>query len=205
LRLININTSNVLAGNITSTIAIYAPISGSVSAVFINVGEFKNPSEVLLEIINNDHKHLELIVFEKDILKVVEDQPIHFRVPESSSKIYNAKVHLVGKSIDENRTVKVHGHIEDENDPFLVGMFIEAEIITNTSQKLALPVSAFIEEGDNYYLLVLVDKNDTTYNFEKVSTIIGNIEENWIEVIDQNSTLQSKQILLKGAFLPLEK
>ncbi len=205
LRLMNINTSNVLAGNLTSTIAIYAPIGGSVSAVFINIGEYKNPSEVLLEIINNDHKHLELIVFEKDILKVIEGQPIHFRVPESSTKSYNAEVHLVGKSIDENRTVRVHGHLEDENDPFLVGMFVEAEIIISSSQKLALPAETILEEGDTYCILVLQEKKESTYIFEKINISIGLSNEDWIEVIAQNSTLENKQILIKGAFLPLKR
>jgi len=50
IRLLNINLSNVKAGEITSTIGIYAPISGSVTAVFTNIGEFKDSSEVLLEI-----------------------------------------------------------------------------------------------------------------------------------------------------------
>ncbi len=202
LQLMNINPANVRSGNFTSTIGIYAPISGSVTAVYTNLGEFKNSSEVLLEIINNEHKHLELIVFEKDILNVKEEQKIIFSIPESSSKKYNAKVHLVGKSIDENRTVKVHGHLEDENEPFLVGMFVEAEIITNSIQKTALPVSCILEENDNYFVLVLKGKNENAYQFEKVKITIGTKNENWIEVKDSN--LNEKEILIKGAFLPLE-
>ena len=121
LKLMNINPDNVKSGKITSTIGIYAPISGSISKIFINVGEFKNSSEVLLEIINNKHIHLELVVFEKDILNIKKSQQIRFKVPESSLKNYKASVHLVGKSIDENRTVKVHGHLDDENESFIVG------------------------------------------------------------------------------------
>ncbi|WP_372793787.1 efflux RND transporter periplasmic adaptor subunit [Lutibacter sp.] len=202
LQLMNINPANVRLGNFTSTIGIYAPISGSVTNVYTNLGEFKNSSEVLLEIINNEHKHLELIVFEKDILNVKEEQQIIFSIPESSSKKYNAEVHLVGKSIDENRTVKVHGHLEDENEPFLVGMFVEAEIITNSTDKLALPVSSILEENDNYFVLVLKSKNENAYQFEKVRIMIGTKNENWIEVKDSN--LNEKEILIKGAFLPLE-
>ena len=202
LELMNINTENVKAGKIVSTIGIYAPISGSVTAIFTNVGEFKSSSEVLLEIINDEHKHLELVVFEKDILNVKEEQSIQFSIPESSSKKYNAAVHLVGKSIDENRTVKVHGHVEDENEPFLVGMFVEAEIITNSIQKSALPVTSILEEDNNYYVLVLKDKNKDTYEFEKVKITIGTKNEDWVEVLDTN--LIEKNILIKGAFLPLE-
>jgi len=202
LRLMNINPNNVKEGIITSTIGIYAPISGSVTAIFTNVGEFKSSSEVLLEIINNEHKHLELVVFEKDVLKLKEGQPILFNIPETSSNKYNAEVHLIGKSIDENRTVKVHGHLEGENEQLLVGMFVEADIITNSIQKTALPVSSILEEDNNYFVLVLNDKNEDVYQFEKVKITIGAKNEDWIEVV--NSNLNEKEILIKGAFLPLE-
>lgn len=202
LKLMNINPENVKAGEITSTIGIYAPISGSVTAIFTSVGEFKSSSEVLLEIINNEHKHLELVVFEKDILNVKENQSIRFSVPESSLKIYNAEVHLVGKSIDENRTVRVHGHLENKNEPFLVGMFVEAEIITNSIQKSALPINSILEENNNYYVLILKNKNEDTYQFEKVKITIGAKNEDWVEVT--NSSLDDNLVLIKGAFLPLE-
>jgi len=202
LRLMNINPLNVKQGKITSTISIYAPIAGSISNVYASLGEFKNSSEVLIEIINDNHKHLELIVFEKDILKVKEGQKIQFNIPESSSKSFNAEVHLVGKSIDENRTVRVHGHLENENEPFLVGMFVEAEIITDSYQKPALPISSLLEEDANYYILVLRSKNENSYEFEKVKISIGAKNEEWAEVL--NLDISNTEILIKGAFLPLE-
>ncbi|WP_456421097.1 efflux RND transporter periplasmic adaptor subunit [Lutibacter sp.] len=202
LKMININPLNVKAGKITPIVPIYAPISGSVTAVYTNVGEFMNASDVLLEIINNEHKHLELIVFEKEILKIREKQPILFKIPESSTKKYEAAVYLVGKSIDKNRTVRVHGHLEDENVPFIVGMFVEAEIITNAVQKQALPIEAILEKDEEYFVLVLKEKNNKMYKFEKIKVEIGEKNENWIEILDKN--LKNKQILIKGAFLPLE-
>jgi len=202
LKMININPLNVKAGKITSIAPIYAPISGSVTAVYTNVGEFMNASDVLLEIINNEHKHLELIVFEKEILKIREKQPILFKIPESSTKKYEAAVYLVGKSIDKNRTVRVHGHLENEDVPFIVGMFVEAEIVTSSIEKQALPIEAVLEKDNEYFVLVLKEKNEETYQFEKIKITIGVKNENWIEIIGKN--LENKQILIKGAFLPLE-
>ena len=82
----------------------------------------------LLEIVNTDHIHLELSVFEKDILKIKKDQKIEFKIPESSDKTFDAAVHLVGTSINTDRTIKVHGHINDEeSNNFISGMYIEAD------------------------------------------------------------------------------
>jgi cobalt-zinc-cadmium efflux system membrane fusion protein len=188
---------------ITSIIPVYAPISGSITMVNASVGKFMNTSDVLLEIINNKHKHLELFVFEKDVLKIKKGQEIKFKIPENSDKIYNAEVHLIGKSIDDvTRTVKVHGHLKEENEPFLVGMFVEAQILVNSVEKTALPIDALLEDSGNYYILVLKKDNGTSMNFEKVKVNIGLKSEKWVEIIDDNSTLQNVKVLTKGTFLP---
>ena len=205
LRLMNINTANVKIGNFTSSIPVYSPINGSISQVYASVGKFMNESDVLLEIIDDTHKHLELVIFEKDVLKVKVGQPIKFKLPESSEVSYDAEVHLIGTSIDEkNRTVKVHGHMEKELQSFLVGMFVEAEIITNSTQKMALPSAAILEEDGKSYILVLKEKIENNYNFEKIQIAIGTKNEDFAEIINTTELLKNKQVLIKGAFLPIE-
>jgi len=204
LKLMNLSPVKVQAGIITSVIPIYAPISGSIAEVHSSVGKFMDASEVLLTIIDSSHKHLELIVFEKDVLSIKNGQIIEFKTPENSERIYKGEVHLIGKSIDEkNRTVRVHGHLKDENDPFLVGMYVEAEIITYTAEKLAVPIDALLEEDDKYYILVYKIKDDKRFEFEKKHVHIGLKNENWIEIIDVDNKLSDTQVLLKGAFVPL--
>ncbi|WP_298286211.1 efflux RND transporter periplasmic adaptor subunit [uncultured Lutibacter sp.] len=206
LRMMNINITNVKAGNFTSEISIFAPISGSITKVNASVGKFMNASDVILEVVNIEHKHVELIVFEKDVLKVKEGQQIKFKTPENSEKIYNAEVHLIGTAIDEmKRTTKVHGHLEDESEPFLVGMFVEAEIVTDSKEKLALPTSSLLEEDGNHYVLALNSQDNGNYNFEKVKVEIGAKNEDWFEIIDDEKLMVNKQILIKGAFIPLEE
>ena len=205
LLLLNINPSNVKSGNISSTIPVYAPISGSITKVSTSVGKFMSASDVLMEIIDDEHKHLELVVFEKDVFNVEEGQVIYFQTPENSLQKYKAEVHLIGKSIDEqNRTVKVHGHLENEHEPFIVGMFVEAEIITNSIQKNALPINAVLEEESNFFVLVLKEKNEDSYKFDKKEVSIGLKTEAWIEILDAEKVLFDNQILTKGAFIPLE-
>lgn len=204
LRLMNVNPSKVKEGKITSIIPIYAPISGSISEVFTSVGKYMDASEVLVSIIDSSHKHLELIVFEKDVLSIKEGQLIEFKTPENSERIYKAKVHLIGKSIDqEHRTVRIHGHLENAKDPFLVGMYVEAEIITYTTKKLALPLEAVLEENDKYYILVLKEQTNDSYAFEKVMVHIGLKNEAFIEIVDVDTTLKNQQIMVKGVFMPI--
>ncbi len=83
LQMLNINISAVEAGNITSEITLYAPIHGSVTKMNISKGTYVSPADEIMEIINTDHIHLELAVFEKDILKIKEGQKIVFNIPEA--------------------------------------------------------------------------------------------------------------------------
>ena len=157
LEMLNINPASVAAGNIVSQVNIYSPIEGFVTQVFVNTGTYVSPADKIMEIMNTDHIHLELKIFEKDVLKLKKDQEIIFSVPEASKETFKGEVHLVGTSIDPNsRIAMIHGHIDekDENN-FTAGMFVEANIVTGTTTSLALPEDAVVElEGKDYVLLV---------------------------------------------------
>lgn len=204
LQMLNINPDAVEKGQITSTIPIYSPINGFVTKVNISNGSFASSGSELVEIVNTSHIHLELSVFEKDILKITKDQKILFRVPEASDKTYDAAVHLVGTTINNDRTIKVHGHIYDEEKTnFITGMFVVADIICNSKKEIAIPKTAIIQNDDNYYALILKDKKDNMYQFKKVKLIVGVQDENFIQV-NNFEELNNQQILTKGVFMLLD-
>lgn len=170
LQMLNINPEAVLAGNIVSQVSIFSPISGYVTDVFVNTGSYVSPSDKIMEIINTDHMHLELKVFEKDLIHIKKDQEILFKVPEASQEYYKGDVHLVGTSINPNsRVALVHGHLDHDNDAhFSTGMFVEAEIVTGASTVLALPEEAVIELEDAYFVLLLESENNEEYEFHPI-------------------------------------
>ena len=204
LIMININPTSVEQGNISTTINLYAPIQGFITKINVSTGTYVSPTDEIIEIINTEHIHLELTIFEKDVLKVKKDQSINFKIPEASKDIFKAKVHLVGTSIDEeNRTVKVHGHIHDEEQMnFIVGMFVEAEIISDSKQSLALPKDAVAKMDNDYFALVLNNKEEGTYNFDKVKLDVGKQTEDFIEILN-SGRIKDREILIKGAYMIL--
>lgn len=201
LVLLNINPAQVEKGNFTSTITVFAPISGDVTIMNATVGMFMAPSDVILEIVDTNHLHVELAVFEKDILQIKEGQTIQFKVPEASKEIFSAKVVLVGKSIEGNdRTIKVHGHLDELiKHRLLTGMFVEAEIIVNRKKGMAIPKDALITEGNNSFILIL--KNEQKgYNFTKIPVSLGEMTEKDVEIIPTDIVNQQSKILTKGVF-----
>ncbi|WP_035672353.1 efflux RND transporter periplasmic adaptor subunit [Flavobacterium sp. 83] len=202
LVMLNINPAQVEKGKLTSIITIFSPISGDIVVMNANVGMLMSPSDVILEIVDTEHLHLELAVFEKDILKVKIGEKIKFKVPEASKDEFNAEVHLVGKSIEGNdRTINVHGHL-DENvkQRLLTGMFVEAGIIVDSKKGLAIPNNALITENNKNFVLLLKKDSDNKFSFEKIPVTIGEESGEYIEILPNNTITSSSKILTKGVF-----
>lgn len=202
LQLLNINPSNVEKGKLTSIVTIFAPITGDIVIMNANVGMPVAPSDVILEIVDTNHLHLELAVFEKDILKVKIGQKISFVIPEASKEIFDAEVHLVGKSIEGNdRTINVHGHLDDNiKQKLLTGMFVEAKIKINSKKGMAIPAEALISENNNNFVLLLDNDKNQILSFKKVPVSVGEKSEKSVEILAQNQIIASSKILVKGVF-----
>lgn len=201
LQMLNISPARVEAGNITSIVSIYAPISGSITKVNVTMGTYVSPATAILEIVDNDHLHLELSVFEKDILKLKKGQLIHFKIPESSQQSYLADVHLIGTSIEANRTIKVHGHIKNEDEVnFLTGMFVDAEIVVESAFAKALPETAIATMEDTSYVLILVKETEEGYYFEQVEVQIGSTMNQFVKVTETDAFPTDATFLTNGTF-----
>lgn len=201
LTMLNISPVQVEAGSISTVATIFAPISGSITKVHVSRGTFVSPATPIMEIVDNDHIHLELSVFEKDIMNVKEGQEVDFRIPEASADIFRAEVHLVGTSIDENRTIKVHAHLENEKEVnFLTGMFVEAKIITDKSQQQSLPMDAIAVIDNQSYVLVLDEKKDNHYYFKKIEVTTNGTYKNMTALKGNANFKHDTQFLVKGAF-----
>jgi cobalt-zinc-cadmium efflux system membrane fusion protein len=201
LRMIHIAPSKVREGSISSVAPIYAPISGSITKMNVTMGSYVSPATEILEIIDSDHIHLELSVFEKDIMKIKKGQRIKFKIPESSSETYGAEVHLVGTSIDAHRTIRVHGHLNDtSSDNFLTGMFVTAGIITDSAFAKALPNPSIVLVGQISYVLVLDKIEGETYYFKQVEVVVKDSYEGFSIVQGEAVFKPQTQFLTKGAF-----
>lgn len=200
LSLLNISASEVEKGNITSIVAIYSPISGSITKVNVARGTFVAPGAPIMEIIDNEHIHIELSVFEKDIMQLKKGQKIRFTIPEASEQTFEAEVYLIGAAIENNRTVNVHGHLKNESEAnFLVGMFVQADIITSSRSKMALPETAIvtIDEIDTALQLNKTDENG--YYFTPVNLQSDGANNGFIAISDAQE-FEASKFLTNGAF-----
>lgn len=204
LELLNIPVHRVEAGELTSESPVYAPIAGSLTRVNVRKGVFVSPATEIAEIVNNDHLHLELNVYEKDISKLKVGQEIRFRLPEYSDNTYAARVHLIGAAIGEDRTVKVHAHLDEgEHSGFLVGMYvrasIEVEAENGEAPQWAVPESAVVSQQGKAYILLLQERTDKGYLFRQAAVETGTPRDGYIPV-SSPALRADTEILFQGAF-----
>lgn len=201
LQLLHISPSQVAQGNISSVASIYAPISGSISRVNVTRGTYVSPAMAILEIIDNEHVHLELSVFEKDIMSIKKGQEIEFKIPEASEETFKAEVYLVGAAMEDDRTIKVHGHLMDESENnFLTGMFVEAAIITSSKNEKALPNDAVVMVEGNAYVMVLDRLEGDVYYFREQQVQVSGTTSEFTAMEPNDVFTSETQFLTKGAF-----
>ncbi len=207
LEMLNINPASVQAGNIVSQVNIYSPIDGNVTQVFVNTGTYVSPADKIMEIMNTDHIHLELKVFEKDLLQLKKEQEILFTVPEASKEVFKGEVHLVGTSIDPNtRIAMVHGHIDEKDEQnFTAGMFVEAQIVTGTTNQLAFPENAVVEMEGKNYVLQIENESPEEYEILPVQVHIGANYNGFTAIENKTQFKSDSRFLTKGAFVLLQE
>lgn len=200
IRLMNLDPKQVAEGSFASEIKILAPINGKVSKLNVAQGKFLGKSKMIMEILDVDHVHLELDIFEKDLLKINVGDTLTFEIPEISNKQFKAYVRLVGTEINETRSVRVHAHPLDDNENFTVGMFVNAYFEANKQERLALPESAFTEMNETTYILELIEQTENKYRFKKIEVKSSAPQEGFKPILNDDNINTNSKYLTKGVF-----
>lgn len=201
LQLLNINLNKLENGEFLSSIPVRSPINGYVRLIEVNLGKYVLPELALFEVVDNEHLHLDLLVYEKDIAKVHANQNVHFTTSSNPNDILEGKIFAVGKAFEKDvKAVKVHAEILDKRDYLIPGMYVNGHIELDSNTTTVLPREAVVEEGNIYYIFCQVKITESTYTFEKVEVITGAQEGNKIEVQFIDTKYLTMPIVLSGAY-----
>lgn len=233
LSMLNINADNLSTSSITRSIPVISPINGYVTKVNANIGKFVQANEVIFEIVDTRHLHVELMVFEKDLPKLKVGQKVSYTLADEN-KEREAVVHLVGREISSERTVRVHCHMVKEDKDLLPGTFLKATLHTGASEVNALPSEAIVNAAGKNYIFIQIpaeeehheekheegheetdkekeadaEHGEETHGFKfKVIEITTGVSDNgFTEVaVPDGFDINAKTIVLKGAYDLLSK
>ncbi len=218
LKMLNIDIASLNEGNINSTINLYSPINGYVTEVNVNIGKFVNPTDILFEIVDTEHLHAELTVFEKDVPKLKIGQKVRFTLA-NETKERTATVYLLGREISADRTIRIHCHIDKEDTNMLPGMYLKAVVETGGLEVTALPDKAIIDyQGKKYIFYQLTEQphaplkdedkeqHEAEYHFTMFEVQTGNSEMGYTEImLPSDFVTETAQIAVKNAYAILSK
>jgi membrane fusion protein, heavy metal efflux system len=226
LSLIGVSAEQVEKGNISSGVTIKSPIDGYVRLVEINIGKFVEPASEMFEIVDNEHIHIDLHVYEKDINAIKIGQKVLFSLASNEGVDYEAVVFAIGKAFEnDTKSVRVHAEIIAKKHNLLPGMYVNARIVTDPKTRRVLPDNSIISEGEHEYIFVqTIQKEDdheahgheehgheeegheghghnaAKVGFLKIGVSTGNSELGFTEILATDTIPLNEGIVIKGAF-----
>ena len=208
LSMINITPEQIKKNGVSKQIKIYAPINGYVTQVNVNIGMYVNPNDIICKLVDTHHLHAELTVFEKDIASLKLGQKVRFNF-NNESKERMATVYLLGKEISTDRTIRVHCHLDKEDQNLLPGMYLKAYIETQSKGVKAIPSKAIVaSEGKNFIFISKGTEQEdgkTMHHYEMVEVSTGIMDNGYTEIMTSDKLDENAKIVTTGAYDLLSK
>lgn len=204
LMMIGINPDGLSADNISSSVSLRSPISGYLKSVNVNIGKFASPTEVLFEVVNSDRLYLELTLFEKDAEKAVAGQKVKFSV-NNGNREYEAVIAQTGKSVGNDKTIKVFADVTGRNANVLPGMYVNAYIQEAGNEVTTLPSDAVVSFDDKDYIFVFVSNKQedgklfAEYRMVEVQKGVSSPEYTEV-ILPEGFDIKSSEIVIRGAY-----
>ncbi|WP_400192229.1 efflux RND transporter periplasmic adaptor subunit [Hymenobacter sp. B81] len=199
------------SGPMATTAALRAPISGFVQKVNATTGQTLAPTDPVAELVDPTHLHVELNVFEKDAPRVRIGQRLRFTLAsDSAGGEHLGHVNLVSRTVDpDSRTVSIHGHPDDEDNPRLLpGMFVRAIIETQPAATQAsvpaLPEAAVVDYEGRSYIFVQPAAGQRRYRLVEVRRA-GPVENGLVPLVLPATVTAQTLVVTEGAYSLLGK
>ncbi len=182
LQQLNINPELVQKGEIQKRVPILSPIDGAVQAVNIKIGQFVQAQTEMFHIINTEHVHVDLMVFEKDVAKVKKGQKVFFSIESLPNTELEAEIISVSKNFEQDpKAIHVHAEIINRPENLVPGMYVSGRIAVDNQRTTALPESAVVRDGEKFYAFTAEEEGDA-WSFKPVEIVTGTEQGDWIEI-----------------------
>lgn len=217
--------------NFSSSIAVKAPISGTISKIYAQLGSNVSASTPIAEMVNNNKLYLTLYVYEKDLPKLKPSQAVHFTITNNVEKAYNAEIFSIGTAFEaESKTIPVYAKIISDKTGLINGMNATALISLNKLTVPAVPTDAIVNHQGKDYIFIatsayakdeyimadtakaaLIKHKEENKNepkevvFKKIPIAKGVTDVGYSEITLLKSIPANAKVVTKGAFFILAK
>lgn len=190
-------------------VTLYSPIAGSVTAREVSLGEWVEPSDILLQVIDLEEVWLEASVYEQEMRFVDVGQQVQVEVRAFPDDVFLGTVERIAGVLDERtRSVGVRIALANEGGRLRPGMFATARIqgthAHESRELIAIPWAA-VQEIDGHQA-VFVRAGDGVFEVRSVHT--ADRAGDYVEIITGlevgDEVVADGSFLLKGQLLRSE-
>lgn len=204
LRQLNISASKIRSGEIYEYVPVTSPIAGYIEKVKVQMGQYVASQTPMFEIVDNEHIHADLMVFEKDIHKVKKGQKISFTLESVPGSNLTGEIYSVGKQFEQNpKAVHIHAEINKKEDFLIPGMYINGKIRTGEAPVTALPEDAIIEEGGKPFIFIAqkhLEDGKVEWELKPLEVRTGITEDGWVEIKLLEPLSEDTQVVFNNAY-----
>ena len=205
LKLLKLDPIKINQGTIYEKVPVVSPINGFIEKVDVKIGQYVDPQKQMFEVLNNEHIHADLMVYEKDVNKVKVGQKVAFTIESLSGEILSATIFAVGKSFEQNpKAVHVHAEIENKKGLLISGMYITGRISTGNDYVYALPEGALVNEEGKSFVFISEQVGDN-WKFSPLEVIPGQQEDGYVEIKLLSPLKKGSLIAMNNAYYLLSE
>lgn len=197
-----IDAGAISEDNLQTSIALKAPISGTVTAIQASLGASVQPGDELMDIANLGSLHADLWVYEKDLPLVKVGQPVQLSFPSVPGQKIQGLIYSIDRKLDEEkRAVRAHVSYKDAGDNFVEGAFIQGNIqLGESASSPALPESAVAREGEGNFIFFKQKEDAAGMSFVKVPVEVIATKNGMAAVKLLENIPKDAKIVVRGAY-----
>ncbi|MBJ2175218.1 efflux RND transporter periplasmic adaptor subunit [Aureibaculum sp. A20] len=192
----NIETS----GKVLENFPVYATVSGTVSEKLVEQGESIKQGQPLLKIANLNTVWANFDVYENQISLFKKGQEVTIITNAHSDKKFKGIVSFIDPILNtKTRTIKLRVVLNNTNNAFKPGMFVEGKVEGTTSSKkeiLNIPSTAVLWTGERSVVYVKTNPNQPIFEMREIKLGIS-IGDNY-EVL--SGLENGEEIVTNGTF-----
>jgi Cu(I)/Ag(I) efflux system membrane fusion protein len=164
------------AGTVQENFPVFAAVSGTVTHKMVEEGDYVKQGQPLFKIANFNTVWAEFDAYENQIALLKEGQTIKVTTNAYRNEVFNAKISFIDPLLNSaTRTIVVRAVLNNKNDKFKPGMFVEGKvegIKSNSKSTVTVPTTAVMWTGERSVVYIKTKPNEPVFELREV--LLGN-------------------------------
>lgn len=188
------------SGQVRENFPVYANVSGTVSEIMVEAGDYVKQGSPLFKIANLNTVWAVFDAYENQISLLKEGQKITITTKAYPDTQFDAKISFIDPVLNSaTRTIKVRAVLQNPKGQLKPGMFVAGSMSIPVSKKentIVVPESAVLWTGERSVVYIKANPDDPTFEIREIT--LGNAVQDGYMVLD--GLQAGDEIVTNGTF-----